>query len=145
MVTTMSSGPPNKSLAMQNALPLGVGIDARAKITIDNSASLNVPISRCTRQGGLLESIATDGLVAALRSGNVVTVTAGSPTSSDFEIPMSLTGLGAALDSVVPIRPVADTRETSVDEAPDLEPVGNPAPAKALADDEIDDALQPVT
>jgi hypothetical protein len=82
-------------------------------------------MSRCKQQGCLWNGIAPDGLVAALRASKVATVTVGSP--------------------LAPIRAVADTRETSVDEAPDLAPVVKPAAAEAQADDGIDDALHPVT
>jgi hypothetical protein len=81
-------------------------------------------MSRCKQQGCLLNGIAPDGLVAGLRSGKVATVTVGS--------------------TLAPKRTVADTRETSVDEAPDLAPVVKPAPAEAQADDGIDHALHPV-
>lgn len=135
LVATLAFVPPDNYLGIQVALPLGIDLKEGATITIDDDASLDVGISRCTQQGCLFEGTVTDALEVALREGKSASVTVIVPSEGDFTIPLSLNGFGAALDEITPIQPPVE----ELSEAP-------PAPIEVPSQEEtVDNTLRPVT
>ena len=135
MVATLAFVPPDNYLGIQVALPLGIDLKEGATITIDDDASLDVSISRCTQQGCLFEGTVTDALELALRAGKAASVTVIVPSEGDFTIPLSLNGFSAALDEIAPIQPPVE----ELSEAP-------PAPIEVPSQEEtVDNTLRPVT
>tara|TARA_R100001230_G_C5686714_1_gene196463 strand:- start:1219 stop:1842 length:624 start_codon:yes stop_codon:yes gene_type:complete len=129
MVATLAFVPPENYLGIQVALPLGIDLKRGATITIDDDASLDVGISRCTQQGCLFEGTVTDALEMALREGEAASVTVTVPSEGNFTIPLSLNGFSAALDEIAPIQPsledLSEAPLTSMEAPSQEEPVDN--------------------
>lgn len=129
MVATLAFVPPENYLGIQVALPLGIDLKKGATITIDDDASLDVGISRCTQQGCLFEGTVTDALEMALREGEAASVTVTVPSEGNFTIPLSLNGFSAALDEIAPIQPsledLSEAPLTSMEAPSQEEPVDN--------------------
>lgn len=135
MVATLAFVPPDNYLGIQVALPLGIDLKEGATITIDDDASLDVSISRCTQQGCLFEGTVTDALELALREGKSASVTVIVPSEGDFTIPLSLNGFSAALDEIAPIQP-------PLEDLPEAPPSAIEAPSQ---EEPVDNTLRPVT
>ncbi len=117
MVSTMAWDTDEDVLRVQLALPLGIDLSAGASISIDGAEPSKLPVGRCTQRGCLIEGHITDQLVSRLRAGTAAIMTVVNPPEDPFPIPMSLRGLDAALNRIVPDRPPPEPAPEATPEA----------------------------
>lgn len=96
MVTTLAFDAESGKARVQIALPLGIDLSRGARFAVDQGDAYYFPISRCTFQGCLLESLFPDELTEHMRKGTKASITVVSPGQGDFTIPLSLNGFAPA-------------------------------------------------
>ncbi|WP_081582621.1 invasion associated locus B family protein [Nitratireductor pacificus] len=101
MVTTFAADGETGKLRAQIALPLGIDLSRGARFVVDQGDEYYFPISRCTFQGCLLESLVPDELTGHMRRGTNASIMVVSPGQGDFTIPLSLNGFAAAYDKIM--------------------------------------------
>ncbi|MFT4706414.1 MAG: invasion protein IalB [Yoonia sp.] len=100
---------------LQMALPLGSDIAFGAKLTFGDGFSQNIPFTRCTDQGCLVEGAITANLLQEMRktpTGFVEIINSVGP----LRIPISMLGYTAALDRISP-----NVTEPNAQEMTDIE------------------------
>lgn len=96
MVVAIAKGDDSNESRLQMALPLGIDMQRGAEVTIGDFSETMAP-SRCTAQGCLVETVASDDLLAAMRAANSGTVRVYAPGGNAIDLPMPL----AAADDVL--------------------------------------------
>ena len=96
MVVAIAKGENADESRLQMALPLGIDMQRGAEVTIGDFSETMAP-SRCTAQGCLVETVASDDLLAAMRAANAGTVRVYAPGGNAIDLPMPL----AAADDVL--------------------------------------------
>lgn len=96
MVTTLAFDAESGKARVQIALPLGIDLARGARFVVDQGDEYYFPISRCTFQGCLLESLFPDTLTEHMRKGVNASIMVVSPGQGDFTIPLSLNGFAPA-------------------------------------------------
>ncbi|WP_339760165.1 invasion associated locus B family protein [uncultured Sulfitobacter sp.] len=138
MVMVMAFGPPNNTLYIQAALPLGISVANGVNVRIDDAVSLNIPISRCTQQGCLIEGEVNETLENAMRLGTEAAITVLNPTEGAFVIPMSLSGFNEALTEIEPGNTDPGLVQTDNNSDPSLV-------LDNSEEEQVDNTLSPVT
>lgn len=136
-----------EGILYQISLPLGIDLMAGVLMTVDGGYAVNLPVTRCTLQGCLLEGRLTAAPLNALLTGTGATFAVQSREQGILPIPMSLVGLGVAIDRIK-----AATRPIPEPTAP-LVPAADPDPALTATQldlalplsDATDTTLAPVT
>lgn len=86
---------------LQMALPLGSEISSGARIEFSDVIDLEIPFTRCTDQGCLVEGQLTEGLLNAMKNADAGFVTiqrGGQP----LRIPLSLSGFPEGISRISP-------------------------------------------
>ncbi|MGQ2909643.1 MAG: invasion associated locus B family protein [Aliihoeflea sp.] len=96
MVVAIAKGEDSNESRLQMALPLGIDMQRGAEVTIGDFSETMAP-SRCTAQGCLVETVASDDLLAAMRAANAGIVRVYAPGGNAIDLPMPL----AAADDVL--------------------------------------------
>ena len=138
MVMVVAYGPPDDTLYIQAALPLGISVANGVNVQIDDTVSLNIPISRCTQQGCLLEGEVNETLETAMRLGTQASITVLNPSEGAFVIPVSLSGFDEALREIGPAVASPDVPQTDDSSEPSIVLDGT-------KDEKADNTLSPVT
>ena len=84
------------------AVPVGVALIPGLKWQIDSNKAQTLPFWRCTPQACESEQIAKPDLLAQLRKGNALKLTAKNVNNKDFSVTISLAGFSAAYDDPNP-------------------------------------------
>lgn len=121
MVFTVAYSPDGRGLFLQMALPLGSNLSAGARVTFGNAFDKNIPFSRCTDQGCIVEGEITPSLLQAMRvtSAGFIGVETGA---GPLNIPISMNGFSAGIDRIAPISVPSSTLSTPSLELPVEEP-----------------------
>lgn len=82
----------NDAANVQIALPLGISLQAGIQLVVGTGYQANIPLSRCTPQGCLIEGKASAELLAALRRERAGTVLVRNEKGEPIELPFSLIG-----------------------------------------------------
>ena len=82
----------NDAANVQIALPLGISLQAGIQLVVGTGYQANIPLSRCTPQGCLVEGKASAELLAALRRERAGTVLVRNEKGEPIELPFSLIG-----------------------------------------------------
>ncbi|SDG27253.1 invasion associated locus B family protein [Pelagibacterium luteolum] len=86
---------------LQIAVPLGVSTTAGVRLAIGPEYQANIPISRCTPQGCLVEGTASDTLLAAMRQGRQGQLSVVNDAGATIDLPFSLMGFTAAYANMI--------------------------------------------
>ncbi len=90
----------DKKIGMQMALPLGFAIQGGVKIGFGSKYSTMAKVSRCTTQGCLVEGLCPPAMLAALMKEKSGKVSIRMMQGNMAELPISLTGFGAAFQAM---------------------------------------------
>jgi invasion protein IalB len=86
---------------LQIALPLGADIAFGAKLSFGAEFDRNIPFTRCTDQGCLIEGAVTSNLLQSIRNASTGFVEIINDAGA-LQIPISLRGFSSALDRISP-------------------------------------------
>ncbi|MCO6387426.1 invasion associated locus B family protein [Aliihoeflea sp. 40Bstr573] len=89
MVVAIAKGQGTDVSRLQMALPLGIDIQRGAEVKIGDFSEAMVP-SRCTAQGCLVETVASQDLLAAMRGASAGTVRVYAPGGDAIDLPLPL-------------------------------------------------------
>ena len=101
LVLSIAYTPDGAGPFMQLALPLGSDINSGAQLSFGSTFNQNIPFTRCTDQGCLVEGQITESLLGAMRTaslGNVGVVT----EAGAINIPISMAGFASGMDRLKP-------------------------------------------
>ncbi|KIN71518.1 Invasion associated locus B [Sulfitobacter guttiformis KCTC 32187] len=134
----------------QIALPLGIDLTAGVLMTVDGDYSVQVPVTRCTLEGCLLEGRLTAAPYDALLTGTSASFTVRILGQGELVIPMSLAGLATSIQRIsAAAKPAPPPAPPSPESATALSPNSIidevPDPLVTLPDDGVGLSLAPVT
>lgn len=89
MVVAIAKEKDSGESRLQMALPLGIDMQRGAEVTIGDFRETMTP-SRCTAQGCLIETVASENLLAAIRSASAGTVRVYAPGGNAIDLPLPL-------------------------------------------------------
>jgi invasion protein IalB len=81
-------------------LPLGLNLQAGAKLQVDDGKSIDLPIQTCESRGCYASLPVSPEMLNALRSGKQLKIVFQDLAKETIAIPMSLTDFGAAYDKI---------------------------------------------
>ncbi len=89
LVLALARDPADGSVRLQMALPLGIDVQRGATLTVGDFSE-TLMLSRCTAQGCLVESAASDDLIEALGTGDAGSVQVYNTDGQPIDLPMPL-------------------------------------------------------
>lgn len=89
------------SFDAQIALPLNVDLRQPARLQIGDDYSIDLPWSRCTRRGCLIEGNFGSNLISEMLRGQTASIRVFHATDGEIPIPVFLTGFEEAVRAVV--------------------------------------------
>lgn len=101
MVLALTAGRADAPASLQVAVPLGISALAGAQLAIGNAYQADIPISRCTPQGCLIEGTPSDALLSAMRAGQQGRLTVFNESGAAIPLPFSLMGFTASFADMI--------------------------------------------
>lgn len=85
---------------LQFALPLGFAVQPGVRMEIGDGFQSEIPVSRCTSQGCLIEGVAAAEFLNAMRNEGQGKITVQTVNGGTVEFPLSLNGFAQAYDAM---------------------------------------------
>ncbi|MBP1849441.1 invasion associated locus B family protein [Rhizobium halophytocola] len=101
VILVMSLAPAaTKGIAMQMAVPLGIAVQDKVELTIEDAYRTDLSVDRCTQQGCLIEETVEPGMIAAMKEKAKAQVIVTTPEGNKVPIDLSLSGFSKALEAM---------------------------------------------
>lgn len=97
MLSSSHEGP----ASVQIAVPLGVSTRAGIRLTIGTEYQANIEIDRCTPQGCIVDGVASDALLSAMRRGQSGQLDVLNDAGTSITLPFSLMGFSASYAEMI--------------------------------------------
>jgi invasion protein IalB len=101
LAVSLAYDPKASKSRIQMAFPLGLALGAGVRLDLGNGFQADLPISRCTTQGCLLEGTVSEAMIAAMNKGGQAVATVWNEAGAPVRLPFSLEGFADAYSAML--------------------------------------------